>query len=243
MTKDDKILLTARYVDGDMDASEQQLYEVRLESEPDLREHFEDYQKANQTFRSHFPLNAPTQTFFSSAAFSSNKAQLEEADAFPFKSILFWFLSIAVVIVSVFLIWAPWNINLYRNYAFYEAIPMPENFKGDSVKMQKAVILYNNGSYVLANNLLAIQCENNPSNAELAYAYGNAQIETNHLSEGRETLKMVSGGNSGFKYFADFSIALSFVREDDLENAKKWLKKIPKASKSYSVAAELLGKL
>lgn len=243
MTTEDKILLTARYVEGDMDSSEQYEYELRLENEPDLNEHLRDYQEIHENFRLHLPIGASRQSFFPQDRNVERHYRVEEPDVIPVKSILEWFLGIAAVIIAIFLIWAPWNVNLYRTYAYFEKIPLPKNFVGDTTAMHKAVYLYNGGSYLLANHLLAAQHAKNPMSAELAYAYGNTLIETANLDEARAILESIAAGNSNFKYFADYSMALSYVREDNKTEAKLWLDKIPKTSESYPVAAELSSKL
>lgn len=243
MTKDDKVLLTARYVEGDMDSLEQQLYEVRLENESDLRQYFEDYSTAHKNFRSYFPLDKTTQSFFPPQQHAEIKYAIEEPDVFPFKSIFLWCLAIASTIAVIFMVWAPWNVNLYRSYAVYQAIPYPKSFLGDSVKMQKAIFLYNDGSYLLASQLLASQHLNNPTNEALSYAYANTLIEKNQLYEARLILSDLTSKTSNYKYLAEFSTALSYVRENDVTNAKFWLKKIAKSSEIYPMAEELFSRL
>ncbi|MET4081423.1 tetratricopeptide (TPR) repeat protein [Pedobacter sp. UYP30] len=239
MTKEDKILLTARYVEGDMNSFEQYEYELRLKNEPDLNEHLKDYKEIHENFRLQLPLIASQQSFFPPRTQNTKHYRVEEPDVLPVKSILKWFLAIAAGIMTVFLIWAPWNTNLYRSYAYYEKIGVPKSFLGDTVAMHKAVYLYNNGSYLLSSHLLAAQHIKNPDNAELAYAYSNTLIETAHLLEAREILETVVARNADVKYFAEYSMALSYVREDNATEAKIWLDKIPKLTKAYPVAAEL----
>lgn len=243
MTKDDKVLLTARYVEGDMDSFERHEYELRLENEADLNEHLRDYQDIHQNLRLHLALGTTQQSFFPQEKQRRNSYRIEEPDVLPLKSMLTWFVSIAMGIIAIFLVWAPWNVNLYRSYAFFHRISVPQKFVGDSAEMRKAVYLYNDGSYLLANHLLATQYAKNPSSAELAYAYANTLIETEHLDEARLLLKTVASGDSNFKYFAEFSMALSYVREQNAAMAKAWLQKIPKTSENHAVAEELMGKL
>ncbi|MBC7417304.1 MAG: hypothetical protein H7325_04015 [Pedobacter sp.] len=243
MTKEDKILLTARYVEGDMSSFEEYEYELRLEKEADLKSHLKDYREIHENFRLHLAIGGNQQSFFSKNTKNGKSYRVEKSDVFPINSILKWFLGIAIVILAGFLVWAPWNVNLYRSYAFYQRISLPKNFVGDTTAMRKAVYLYNDGHYLLANHLLAAQYVKNSTNLELAYAYSNTLIETAHLNEARGILASVMAKEFELKYFAEYSMALSYVREDDAVGAKIWLDKIPKQSAAYQKAAELIKQL
>ena len=243
MTKEDKILLTARYVEGDMSSFEEHEYELRLEKESDLSDHLKDYREIHENFRLHLATGGNQQSFFSKDTKKGKFFRAEKSEIFPINAILKWFLAIAVVILAGFLVWAPWNVNLYRSYAFYQRISLPKNFVGDTTAMRKAVYLYNDGHYLLANHLLATQYVKNSTNLELAYAYSNTLIETAHLNEARGILASVIAKEFELKYFAEYSMALSYVREDDVAGAKVWLDKIPKQSAAYPKAAELIKQL
>ncbi len=242
MTKDDKVLLTARYVEGDMDSLERYEYELRLERELDLNEHLKDYQEIHKNFHLHLALGKTQQSFFPHNQNHSGRYNPDEPISLLLKPILRWFLAISGGIVVVFLIWAPWNVNLYRTYAFFQKIPVPQKFVGDSVKMHNSIYLYNNGSYLLASHLLAARYAQNPNNIELAYAYANTLLEKDQLDEGRAVLKEVVTSNSDLKFAAYYSMALSYVREQNFGSAKGWLQKIPKSDNNYAAAEELMGK-
>ncbi|MGY3053647.1 tetratricopeptide (TPR) repeat protein [Pedobacter sp. UYEF25] len=239
MTKEDKILLTARYVEGDMDSFEQQEYELRLKNEPDLKDHLKDYKEIHESFQIQLPFSAVQQSFFSQNGQNSKHCRIEDPDIFPFKPILKWFVMIGVGIMAIFLFWAPWNVNLYRTYAYYQKIAVPKNFSGDTTAMYKAIYLYNDGNYLLAGRLLASQYAKNPKAIKLAYAYANTLIETAHLDEARVLLESVIASNDDLKFFAEYSMALSYLREENYEKAGAWLAKIPKSSGAYPVAEEL----
>ncbi|MOA63381.1 hypothetical protein D3C78_1890890 [compost metagenome] len=63
------------------------------------------------------------------------------------------------------------------------------------------------------------------------------------MEEARAVLSKLYDGESVFKYDAAYSIALSYVKQKDNQQALSWLSKIPQGSTNYDKAQELSNKL
>ncbi|PWS31620.1 tetratricopeptide repeat protein [Pedobacter paludis] len=240
---EDKILLTARYVEGDMDETERIGFEMRVKNELDLQQHLRDYNEIHQSLKIHL---APSQEneLFRDTLFAFNRQYfIEETKVVSLKPIVNWMSGIAAVLLVGFLIWAPWRNNLYKEYAGNSTMSVTEREAEKETDLDRAAQLYNQKNFNAAKPLLEKQYKVAPTNASLAYYYGNTLVETNNVDEARSVLLKVYSGASVFKYDAAYSIALSYLKNDRKADCKIWLQKIPAGTPHYKVAVELLGKL
>ncbi|MCO5935909.1 hypothetical protein NAF17_10175 [Mucilaginibacter sp. RB4R14] len=110
-----------------------------------------------------------------------------------------------------------------------------ERGEGTPTNLEKAAAYYNKKDYAEAEKLLAKEYAANPKNSIAAY-YSITLIQDKQEAKGRVILQQLYQGESVFKYDAAYQIALSFVKQKQPENAKKWLKNVSPVTSNYSKA-------
>ncbi|WP_152969609.1 hypothetical protein [Pedobacter sp. Hv1] len=239
---EDKILLTARYVEGDMDEAENADFEMRMQSDTELQEHLKDYKHVHQRLK--IQLAPDQQDIAFKETLKHTGAQYFAAPkVVSFKTNLKWLSGVAAVLIIGLLVWAPWRSNLYQTYHIDAQMLVTERGAEKITDLDKAAVLFNDQKYVEAQNLLAKLVQQQPENAMIHYYYGLSLIEINKLVEARSILTPVYGNESVFKYDAAYAIAMSYLKEDQKSDCKIWLQKIPEGTTHYQKAIELLGKL
>jgi hypothetical protein len=237
---EDKILLVARYVEGDMDEVENADFEARLLNDNELQQHFKDYQNIHQTLKMKL---ADREAFEDTLKGLNTKYFAEAPKVFSFKPSIRWLSGIAAILVIALFIWAPWNANLYESYADDSNMLVTERGAEVATDLDKAASFYNQENYTEANLIFQELYAKQQSNAMIGYYYGLSLIRTNKADKGREILIPLYNGESVYKYDSAYAIALSYLKENNKADCKAWLQKIPVKTTRYKQAKELLAKL
>ncbi|PWS26457.1 hypothetical protein DHW03_16905 [Pedobacter yonginense] len=240
---EDKILLTARYVEGDMNETERMGFEMRVQYELDLQEHLKDYNEIHQSLKIHLAPNQDDDLFRDTLYAFHKQPFVEEAKVGTLKPLFNWLTGVLATLLLVFLIWAPWRTNLYNQYADGRAMNISPSKGINNNDLENAALYYNQRNFYAAKPLLQKQYQANPKNAMLAYYYGNSLIETNNLDQARAILNPIYAGKSAFKYDAAYAIALSYLKNDRKQDTKIWLQKIPADAVQHKAAVQLINKL
>jgi len=236
---EDKILLTARYVEGDMDQVERAGFEKRMQEDADLQQHLKDYNEIHQSLKIHLATDQKDQLIDTLNAFNEQYFKAE-SKVVLMKQYIKWFTAVAAVLFAGLLIWAPWQEDLYHSYAIGNKMMVTERGAEKETRLDKAASLYNKGDYNAAKNLLEKEYTIQPNNAMLGYYYGISLIETAQINEGRGILLKIFAGESVFKYDAAYFIAMSYLKEKNRTGCKAWLQKIPAGTSHYNQAQELI---
>lgn len=236
---EDKILMTARYVEGDLDEQEFADYERRLNNDDELRTHLLDYNQIHQSLKMHLGNDA---AFLHTLQTNNKQFFRDEHKGFKLQPVLKWATAVAAVCFIALFIWAPWNTNLYKTYSADQHMSVAER-GAESNELDKAAALFNEKKFVEANLIFEKLSMANPSDAMVKYYYGLSLTAVNKLEQARKLLTIVHNGESIYKYDATFAIALSYLKNDDKNGAKKWLRKIPASANQHEKAILLLDKL
>lgn len=240
---EDKILLTARYVEGDMDETERIGFEIRVQNELDLQQHLKDYNEIHQSLKIRLAPDQKNELLRDTLYAFNRQYFVEEAKVASITPIINWMTGISAVLLLSFLIWASWRNNLYSEYAGNSAMSVTKRSAEKKTDLDKAAQFYNNKNFNAAKPLLEKQYKAEPENAIIAYYYGNTLVETNNVDDARTVLNRIYSGNSAFKYDAAYSIALSYLKNDRKAECNVWLQKIPAGTAHYKAAIELFNKL
>ena len=237
---EDKILLVARYVEGDMDEVEIADFEADLSSDSELQQHLNDYKNIHQTLKMKF---ADREAFEHTLKGLNTDYFAESPKVISFKPAIKWLSGIAAILVIGLFIWAPWNVNLYESYADDSNMLVTERGAEVATDLDKAASFYNERNYKEASLILQELHVKQPSNAMIGYYYGLSLIKTNAVDKGREILTPLYNGESVYKYDSAYVIALSYLKENNKAECKTWLQKIPVETTRYQQAKELLAEL
>lgn len=238
---EDKILWTARFVEGDLSEAELAEFETQLQTDAELQQHLENYRKASLELQLQLAPDA-ARTALQETLSKLGKEHFAETKVVSFKPFIKWASGIAAVLVLGLFIWAPWRGSLYQQYHNQDQMLVTER-GANQTELDKAAALYNEGKYADAKALLEKHYNEDPKNAQLGYYYGQTLLATQQASKGREVLNTIYNGESAFKYDAAYAIALSYLRENNKADCKTWLQKIPAGTTHYQKVTELIQKL
>jgi hypothetical protein len=242
---EDKILLTARYVEGDLTNDERVAFENLLAHDEQLKQHLADYQDIHSSIQMKLA-NDAEKVDFTRTLDTLNKqhfgaVQANEPKVKKLK--VNWSISaVAAVLVLGLLLWAPWNGSLYEQFAAYPEMSVTER-GAEQTELDKAALLFNDRKYEDAKIILASLYSTDKGNSLVSYYYAATLLETEEMAKGRAILAELSLGESVFKYDAAYDVAMSYLKEGKDTDAKFWLSKIPDGAVKYDKAQELLKKL
>jgi len=237
---EDKILLVARYVEGDMDDAEIADFEARLVSETELQQHLKAYEDIHQSLK----MKLTSDEALEQTLKGFNKQYFApETKVVSFKPAIKWLGAIAAVLVIGLFIWAPWNSNLYDSYSDQGDMLVTERGATEAGDLDKAASLYNAKNYAAATVMLEKLYSEQSSNSMIGYYYGLSLLKTSEVEKSRKILTPIYNGESVLKYDAAYAIALGYLKANNKVDCKAWLEKIPAGTTRYQQAKELLGEL
>ena len=257
MGNENKILAVARYLEGDMEPQEREAFEAQLSQDPELQELCIQYENIHQTLKmkiapheadlqvqetlatmnKQYFKSVPTESVAHEVMIPTVEPQI--AKTVSMKTYLKWISVAAVLIIGLF-VWAPWSSSLYDQYSYSKQMTVAERGAEQQDKISQAAVLYNEGDYKGARNLLQQEYMLSPQDPLLAYYFAITLIETGQEYEARTVLINLYNGKSVLKYDAAFYVALSFVKEEDNKQALEWLAKIPEDNVNFSKAQSLM---
>lgn len=233
----------ARFAEGDMDAEERFEFENALKTDLNLQADLAYYQNVHSSLKMKLGTDVNDREFQDSLSEISKNYFKKQARVISMRRYVAWTSAIAAVFV-LFLVWAPWHKDLYRQYADTNMIAMAE--RGDHTigdQMQKAAEAFNKKDFSTAKTLLEKVNKSDPENSMAQFYYGITLLETGDIQTSRKVLNKVYKGQSILKYDAAFYMALSFLKEKNNPQVIEWLKRIPEDSSRYEKSQDLLNKL
>lgn len=240
---EDKILLTARYAEGDLNEAEQTAFENRLQNDEELKQHLTDYNYIHQSLKMQLASNQDDELFRDTLRNLGQQYFTPAPKVVSFKPYLKWITGIAAVLVIGLMIWAPWNGNLYHQYAGDSQMLVAERGAVQETDLDKAATFYNEKKFAEAQQILEKISIQQPNNAMIQYYYAQTLIQADSLTKARTMLESIYNGESVFKYDAAYAVAMSYLKENQKVECKLWLQKIPAGTTNYQKAQDLMLKL
>lgn len=242
----------ARYAEGLMEADEHKEFETALAADAELQQQLALYTEANGKLQQHFSslegeeklkltLQDMRKEFFSGEAPGK---MVPLSSPVRNKVVKMMWRKVAVVaaaaiLVAVF-VWQPWNRDLYTKYAATEMVSSVERGTHTDSLLTQATTAFNAKEFSAAAVYLFEVVQADPTNSFAQFYYGVSLLQSGKTEMARGTLTELTKGNSTFKYEAMFYMGLSYLKEKDETNCKKWLQQIPAGSGNYEKAKELL---
>jgi len=235
--EEDKILLIARFMEGDMDAEEQAGFEVRLKGDAALQQLLQQYEDVQQGLKMKFDDHTALKETLKGFNHQYFKEEPRHVRLLP---AIKWLSGVAAILITGLLIWAPWKTGLYEQYVDQGKMLVTERSAVLPTDLDQAASFYNEKKYDEAAVLLEKLHIAQPENAMITYYYGLSQLKTDKTDAARTTLHPLYEGRSVFKYEAAYAIALSYLKENRKEECKRWLEKIPAEATRYTQSKALL---
>jgi hypothetical protein len=233
----------ARFAEGDMTEEERLQFSAALETDQQLSQQLKEYHHIHSSLRMKLVDDESDKALKASLDDFGKEYFGEQARVVPFRRYITWAASIAAVFV-LFLIWAPWQANVYEQYAATIMPATAERGEGNiQQEMQDATKAFNEKDFSLAKAKLETVLKADPTNNMAILYYGISLIETDETEKARKNLLVVFNGESVFKYDSGFYIALSYLKEKKEKECINWLKKIPSDAANYDKAQKLIREL
>lgn len=237
---EENLELFESYLSASFSEQEKLNFEQRLNSESTLKADFEAYKKTTEMLHQKF--NDTDRHLFKEVLSQQSDAYFKPKETTKKLFSLYKYVAVAVVLISVIGFYITNSGNpVYSDYATIGTISLTQRSNTNEL-VKKAEDTFNSGSFDEAIIYFNQLIEQDPSNQEYQLYAGIAQIENNTYTEALTNLSRVSEGNSVYKYEAQWYIALAYLKQEQYDQAKIALQKIPKNATEYSKAKKLLDK-
>lgn len=238
-----------QYLAGEMPPEERQLFEARLNSDPQLAETFRAYKQLNEEYSEMEQLREEEAALSGTLAqmnrkyFSAGETMVQKKQA-PVRRMVFAVAAAASLIAAFFLLKPMWfaggNKNLFNEY--YENEQMSVE-RGAMDSAAQAAALYNAKDYAKTLTILEPFTKAHPEKTELQVFTGRCYLETAAYDKADSVFSAIAKGGTVFSDKAQWLQALVMLKQKQNEAAKQLLEKIPGNSAYYKQAKELMGKL
>ncbi|WP_295116789.1 hypothetical protein [uncultured Chitinophaga sp.] len=232
-----------RYLSGDLNGEELRDFEQRLLEDANLRKALGTQRELQDTLHRELFPDQRQQAFMQTLA--SHRGSVADQTQKRREQIPRYVIAATAMaaMIAGLLFFSPWQKDLYHQYSSVEMVSPAERGEHNEGRLLKAVELFNDKEFASAIPLLGEALTGDSTNAYARYYRGIALMETSQLPEARTDLQKVFDGNSLFKYDAAFYMALTYLKEDDFNNSRVWLQKIPEDAANYEKAQKLLNDL
>lgn len=146
----------------------------------------------------------------------------------------------AVILLAIFT-W-PGQTSLYQQYGAHSPLSLTEK-STTGVNTYTIEQAFNSGAYAMALPLLEQYLSDKPNDLQARISKGICLLELDRLVEARAIFKEVHEGTTALKTDGSWYLALSYLKEKNLVETRRYLELIPAGSDWGAKAAELLSKL
>ena len=215
-----------QFLDDEMTAKQEAAFKAQVKTDRDLAREVEVHLLATDGIR-----------YFQAEAIESEvvteKPEVQQAKRPGILRRIRPIIGLAAAALIALLIWQPWQSSLYEHYV----LDITE--MGDTqASIQQAQDTYNAKDYAAAIPLL----EQFPDQIPDQIAKANAHYNLGDYDAATATLEPIASDNSGHKSTANWYLALTYLKQDELEKAKAALRQI-KSGKYYEDAQKMFKKI
>ncbi len=226
------------YLAGNLDKSQIAFFEKRLASDKSFAETFQ-LQKSMNAFL--VKENKKEELLPKLEALGEKHFDGQEATIKPIKRRrIFVGLALAAsVAVLIFALNTFFQKPLYQQFADHQALNLIE--KGTTEELaQQAQNQFNAKDYTNAYQSLNEYLIKNPNDTKVLLAKGICALELNKYEEAKSIFEKIKNGNSLLKSNGTWYLALTYLKQDNIDQAKIILSEIPESGTFYSEKAKKL---
>lgn len=235
----DKILLAAKYVEGDLNEWEYQEFERTIECDRELQEYLSYYKEVNQSVTRQLKeaLSYPKIRRYRSMS------EGYEAEELTYKLDYLWYaVWIAALVIGLW-VWRPWQTTLYEKFSLDKDYVTSVLVRAPYYGFEKAAQFLEKKDYYQTKLIVSKSYVKDPDNAELAYYYAMVLMADGRAETSEKVLMPVAKGNSLYKDNAIYMLALTYLKRENTKSCREWLLKLPKRSAYYEQSRALLANL
>lgn len=124
---------------------------------------------------------------------------------------------------------------------FYEPYFTSTSQRGNGEVNTEGTIYYIQEDYQSASELLRLELLNDPKNSELALCLGNSYLKLGQSSNAESTfLSVIKNGEKDYLQYAKWYLALSYLKQNKLNDCKALLKEISASNMDFKSSADRL---
>ena len=242
MSEEEKYELFDGYLQDELSAEARLDLEDRLTSDQQLKEEFELFKMISDHLEQQFSDRSEREALAASLKeLSEQSMQKEETKVIRFNP---WKYAIAasVVLLLGFFMFNPFSNPSYEDFYTQQTISLVERGDSDAI-LADAEKAFNSQDYTNAIRYFDQVLATDAEQTEVLFYKGVALVQLDRFEEAEDVFKLIAGGNSAFKYEAQWQWALSKLKQEDYEACETLLKEIPEDAASYDKAQKLLRKL
>ena len=150
----------------------------------------------------------------------------------------YWIMGLVAAAVAVLLVvWNPLGrADLYREFAQHQPLNLTE--KSTTGQLATAAeASFNAGNYEAAYRQLTTYLQEEPADNQARLALGIAALETGRIPEAQAVFTAVAAGDSVFRSYGTWYLALSYLKVGAKTAAKATLEKIPATDPDFGARA------
>lgn len=240
-------ILFEGYLNNELNAAEKSAFELQLQTDADFKQEFEIYSGLNTSLSSKFN-NESEELALIATLKNLGKEHIKEAPIVKKETKVislfnYKFLMVAAsiaVIVGLFLFndGTP-TYGDFANHGSLEIVVRGEN----TDEITEAEDAFNSHNYLEALQVLKVLSDAQPKDIELQLYKGICHLELNNFTDADRIFEEISIGDSAFSTKATWYKALSYLKQEKLDECKAELQKIPATAEEFKQAKSLLKKL
>ncbi|PTM15192.1 MAG: hypothetical protein DA408_00810 [Bacteroidetes bacterium] len=233
-----------------MDANDYRLIDAYLQKElpPDQLPAFQQRLASDATFAAELALRQNMNNYLRTQA---HQHQLEEKMAtlgptyfgeraanLRHLNARYWIMGLVAAVVAVLLVvWNPLRQpDLYHEFAQHQPLNLTEKSTAGQLAAA-AEASFNAGNYEAAYRQLTTYLQETPADNQARLALGIAALETDRVPEAQAIFTAVAAGDSVFRSYGTWYLALSYLKVDAKTAAKATLEKIPTTDPDFGARA------
>lgn len=232
-----------RYLSGEMDAGEKQAFEAELATNAQLAEDLATQRDMDAFLRrkaGRETLKSQLQDM-SGPYFQAEKAA-PKIVGIPRRRLL-WAAGLAAAAALAFFVLRPLLLSpSYERYAQFPQLALAEKSSGTR-DWSEAETAFNEGNYAAAEPMLEAYLEAFPGDRQAQLFLGICKMELDRHEEAREIFRGFADADPSLRDYAEWYLALSYLKTKDIVGCREVLKDIPASSGFYEEAGELLRRL
>jgi len=232
--------LFEEYLQGVLEGEELQKFELRLEQNEFFQQELEMY-KSIRAAQDNKPLDE-FENALASAQDEYNQENGTQSNTTKSRSIQLWkwaavglvLLGFGYLLISNFS--NPTPETLYAEYAKHDFSFQELSSESDLMKIQNSL---NNRDFKTALPIIDQYLINEPNAAQIKLAKGIALLETEQFDLAKSTFQSLGSQHPLYKSESDWYLALTFLKQKDIQQCLSSLSKIPSSSSRFDEAQKL----
>ncbi|MBK8704101.1 MAG: tetratricopeptide repeat protein [Saprospiraceae bacterium] len=231
-----------KYLRGAMDAEEKAGFEAQLAKDAELAKALELQRDMELFLRRNTQREALKKQLPAIGKDYFQTAQGAKVITMPRQRRLFLAAaSLAAAIALFFMVRWALSPSLFESYAQYPPLALTEKSAG--ADWSQAETAFNSNNYAEAERLLTQYTAEYPSDRQAALYLGICNMETGKIEEAQTAFRNFTPEETDFKDFADWYLALSYLKAGDKTGCRQALQQLSPNSPFQQKATDLLQKL